>query len=656
MKTKLKRLPMLTLLTSILLFVGCNNDDDVSAPPTDMDEMATEVASKTYNLAAVADPDISGTATFITYDNDSTVVNLKLDNTPSGGMHPAHIHFNTAAEGGDIALSLTTVDGDTGESSTNITTLDDGTAITYEGLLEFDGYINVHLSADDLGTLVAQGDIGQNELTAESKTYALGSVDVEDIEGTATFTKRVNGEALAVIELSNTPEDGMHPGHIHMNTAVEGGDIVFDFADVNGATGISKTNVAMLEDETPFGYDDVLEYDGYINIHLSEDDLGTLVAQGDIGQNELTTDSKIYTLGSVAIEDIEGTATFTKRVNGEALAIIELSNTPEDGMHPGHIHANTAAEGGDIVFDFAAVDGATGISKTNVDMLEDETPFGYDDVLAYDGYINIHLSEDDLGTLVAQGDIGQNELTGESKSYELAAVSNASIFGNANFAERVNGETLVTIDLEGTTDGDAHPAHIHMGAVANAPGAIIVSLGSVDGGSGSLQTNVTALNGLDGLANTGDAIDYAGMVAIDGYINVHLSMDELATLIAQGDVGANADDEEEDDDEDAVNFDVTNTGTSAYVFDGGGLSAASNPNISLERGKTYTFTVNASGHPFFIKTTQGNTNANAYNDGVTNNGEQTGTVSFTVPMNAPDTLFYNCQFHSSMTGQFNITG
>jgi hypothetical protein len=36
------------------------------------------------------------------------------------------------------------------------------------------------------------------------------------------FYKRVNGEALAIVRLKNNPA-GSHPGHIHMNTAVEGG-------------------------------------------------------------------------------------------------------------------------------------------------------------------------------------------------------------------------------------------------------------------------------------------------------------------------------------------------------------------------------------------------------------------------------------------------
>ena len=161
--------------------------------------------SKTYDLGSVAVPDISGSATFTDNEDGSVTIDLTLQNTPAGGQHPAHIHFNTAVEGGGIALTLGVVDGDTGESSITVTALDDGTPVTYEELLEFDGYINVHLSIDELATLVAQGDIGQNDLTGVTKSYDLGSVAVPDISGTATFSERLNGEALAVIEARQYP-------------------------------------------------------------------------------------------------------------------------------------------------------------------------------------------------------------------------------------------------------------------------------------------------------------------------------------------------------------------------------------------------------------------------------------------------------------------
>ncbi|MGB7394656.1 MAG: hypothetical protein WA913_09710 [Pricia sp.] len=365
------------------------------------------------------------------------------------------------------------------------------------------------------------------------------------------------------------------------------------------------------------------------------------------------TDSKTYTLGAVSNPDISGTARFVTFSNDSTVVELDLEGTVDGNMHPAHIHFNTAAEGGDIAIDLNPVDGSTGESSTHVTELNDDTAISYEELLEYDGYINVHFSMDDLGTLVAQGDIGQNELTGESVDYSLASVSDPDISGMANFAERVNGETLVSINLEGTTAGNMHPSHIHIGSVADAPGEIIVSLGEVDGETGSLVKNVTALNSADGTPNAGDTLDYTAMVAIDGYINVHLSMENPATLIAQGNVGSNAG--EEDGEEDAINFDVTNTGVTAYIFNSDDLENIENPALTLQRGQTYTFTVDASGHPFYIKSVQGNGTDNAYDSGVTNNGSQDGTVTFEVPMDAPDTLYYNCQFHAVMTGEITIT-
>jgi hypothetical protein len=41
------------------------------------------------------------------------------------------------------------------------------------------------------------------------------------------------------------------------------------------------------------------------------------------------------------------------------------------------------------------------------------------------------------------------------------------------------------------------------------------------------------------------------------------------------------------------------------------------------------------GHPFYLNSVQGTGTANAYNSGVTNNGAVSGSITFTVPMNAP---------------------
>jgi hypothetical protein len=100
----------------------------------------------------------------------------------------------------------------------------------------------------------------------------------------------------------------------------------------------------------------------------------------------------------------------------------------------------------------------------------------------------------------------------------------------------------------------------------------------------------------------------------------------------------------------AATFMVTNQSASAYVFDG----SMSNPTLTLCRGTRYTFAVNASGHPFYIKTAQVTGTASTWDTGVTNNGAEVGNIVFVVPSNAPDTLFYQCSIHSVMTGTLRI--
>lgn len=267
------------LLLSIVTLVACNEDDD------DMPEFVGD--TEVFDLQAVSNSGVSGTATFIENEDNSVTVELELEGTTDGNMHPAHIHFNSAAEGGNIAISLESVDGATGTSTTTFSTQDDGTSITYEEAIAFDGYINVHQSADDLGTLVAQGDIGENVLTGESVSYGLATKDVEGISGTAVFEERVNGETLITLNLDGTTEGGSHPAHIHMGSVAEApGDIAISLNPVNGGTGMSMTHIAETDAGEVISYSELIEYDGYINVHLSADDLATLVAQGNIGSND----------------------------------------------------------------------------------------------------------------------------------------------------------------------------------------------------------------------------------------------------------------------------------------------------------------------------------------------------------------------------------
>ncbi|MDI5896171.1 CHRD domain-containing protein [Flavobacterium algoritolerans] len=479
------------------------------------------------------------------------------------------------------------------------------------------------------------------QLTGESKQFVLFNKSNPSISGTVTISKRNDDATLITVQLNGTSAGGTHPAHIHANSAAEGGAIALDLSAVDGSTGKSETVVKTLNNGSPITYDQLINLDGYVNVHLSVVDLETLIAQGDIGINELTSTSKTYPLSAVSNTAISGTAKFTKRVSGKTLVSIALTGTTPGVSSIAHIHLNTVAQTGGVVVDLTPVNGSSGKSETSVNKLNTGAAITYDELLIFNGYINVHESATAISTLIAQGDIGKNELTNTSKTYTLSAVSNNAISGTAKFTKRVSGETLVSISITGTTAGVSSPAHIHLNTAAQG-GPIAIDLTNITGATGKSETSVNKLN-------NGTPITYEELLNFNGYINVHQSANNLATIIAQGNIGSNTGNPT------TVNYNVTNSGATSYVFNGNGLTNSNNPNLTFQRGKTYTFTVNTPGHPFLIKSVQSTGTLNPFSDGVTNNGSSNGIITFTVPSNAPNTLYYICEFHSSMTGIITIT-
>jgi hypothetical protein len=104
-----------------------------------------------------------------------------------------------------------------------------------------------------------------------------------------------------------------------------------------------------------------------------------------------------------------------------------------------------------------------------------------------------------------------------------------------------------------------------------------------------------------------------------------------------------------------MEMDVTVTSMKFYI------DSILQADVTLYRGFTYTFDQSASSnsaHPFRLSTTSDGTHGggNQYTDGVTYTGTQgsTGLLTFTVPLDAPDTLYYYCQNHGSMGGEISI--
>ena len=84
--------------------------------------------------------------------------------------------------------------------------------------------------------------------------------------------------------------------------------------------------------------------------------------------------------------------------------------------------------------------------------------------------------------------------------------------------------------------------------------------------------------------------------------------------------------------------------------DRNGAVSGNNPTININTNDNLTLTMNAAGHPLYIKTTNSTgtsyqvTTPAAVNQGASSSGNITWTP------NATGTYHYNCQYHSSMHG------
>ena len=239
---------------------------------------------------------VNGTATFWELNDTQTVVTLELTNGATGTdvSHPAHIHVNSAEEGGGIEYYLSPIDG-SGGGGTSARVVD----VSFDALTSFDGHINIHESVANLGTIVSQGNIGANAMGTDqegltpvpaprSTEYALaantndGAVP-DGVPATATFLELTEELTLVTLALDIDGATGLdvsHPAHIHVNSASEGGGIEYYLSPIDGSDADARSSKIV---SGP--YSTLVNFDGHINIHESVANLGTIVSRGNIGAN-----------------------------------------------------------------------------------------------------------------------------------------------------------------------------------------------------------------------------------------------------------------------------------------------------------------------------------------------------------------------------------
>ncbi len=268
-----------------------------------------------YDLSETGGSGVNGIVRFAKFMDDSTLVTVALDGLVAG-IHPSHIHNNSAAQGGSPAITLNSIDGITGVSDTVVTTLNDHTtAVTYEDLLNFDGYVNVHKSPMEISTVIAAGDIGQNALTGNKVTYDLMEMATgSGINGTITFEERKDGLSQATIDVTPSTMALANDSPAHMHTGASGATTeIFAFNDVSKTTDMSVSDIRVNTTNDPLTFSDIVMSDAHVMMHVggTGGNAGNMVATGPIGMNDYDDTSSTpvtVTLNAVGSSGISGTA------------------------------------------------------------------------------------------------------------------------------------------------------------------------------------------------------------------------------------------------------------------------------------------------------------------------------------------------------------
>ena len=202
------------------------------------------------------------------------------------------------------------------------------------------------------------------------------------------------------------------------------------------------------------------------------------------------------------------------------------------------------------------------------------------------------------------------------------------------------------------------------GTDANYSGIVTANSG-LEIGSGGTSITVDVTNNSTGFNSTSpdtnyvldvqpgagqSAANFGGGVVIDGDLsitgNFSGTVENLTDVTVSGVITAS-------DAEIYTQFDVVNNSAAAYQYQATGIGFTQNtdnPTLYLVRGKKYHFSLNASGHPFYLKETSSTGTGNRYDNGVQGQGTQVGILTFRVPFDAPSQIFYNCSVHAGMAG------
>ncbi|MDF4221117.1 hypothetical protein PXC01_05920 [Maribacter sp. M208] len=241
-----------------------------------------------------------------------------------------------------------------------------------------------------------------------------------------------------------------------------------------------------------------------------------------------TGKNKEYNVLNTNFSDLNGTINFAENTNGSTTILVQLNNTFKGIDNPVRLRRNTANIGGGIALELNEIQGENGKSSTTISKLANGTIISYNELSEFDGYLAIEDSS--TGVLVAYADLGPNERTGNSITYNLFSPEGA-INGLALFEERKKGTTSLTINVFDINQNTELPSSLHILRENISPEVETYNLNSI-----TSELNGYSFNEIKELNNT--TISYSELLNLNGQIQI-LDATDTNKIISSGGIGIN---------------------------------------------------------------------------------------------------------------------
>lgn len=139
--------------------------------------------------------------------------------------------------------------------------------------------------------------------------------------------------------------------------------------------------------------------------------------------NNFSGNEVVYTLQSGSEFNVYGTATVKERNDGKAEVVVVLTGTSGSGQHPVHLHLGDIGQpDADVAALLNPVSAGSGKSSTTLTVLANEESITYQDLIALNACIKVHLSAIGSGQdiVLAGGNIGSAVTQNSGRTVGLA--------------------------------------------------------------------------------------------------------------------------------------------------------------------------------------------------------------------------------------------